>query len=211
MTDWITVETKTLKSGKIKTTVIYLDGHAAEKRMWDYVKAAKSPEEILQRTLHVYAAAAFFKRECGPNGKEPMNQFPLNATAGEALEKIVKPLVPMAVKRIEREIREYDATKQAEAMIQEAKAEEKAKGTTRGKGSPSHKARAVDIIGQQPGITIPELATKMSVKQNYFYRALPALERDGKLVKKGRGWYPVTTVASSSQAQADTAELAQAA
>jgi len=76
MTDWITVETKTLKSGKIKTTVIYLDGHAAEKRMWDYVKAAKSPEEILQRTLHVYAAAAFFKRECGPNGKEPMNQFP---------------------------------------------------------------------------------------------------------------------------------------
>jgi ParB/RepB/Spo0J family partition protein len=215
MADWIAVESKTLKSGKIKTTVIYLDGHAAEKRMWDYIKAAKSPEEILQRTLHVYAAAAFFKRECGPNGKEPMNQFPLNATAGEALEKIVKPIVPMAVKRIEREIREYDATKQAEAMIEEAKAEAKKQGTTatatRGKGSPSHKARAVDIIEQQPGITIPELAAKMSVKQNYFYKALPALERDGKLAKKGRGWYPVATSTSSSEAQADTAELPQAA
>ena len=210
MADWITVETKTLKSGKIKTTVIYPEGHAAEKRMWDYIKAANSPEEILQRTLQVYAAAAFFKRECGPNGKEPVNQFPLNTTAREALEKIVKPLVPMSVKRIDREVREYDATKQAQAMIEEANAEI-AKSTTRGKGSASHKARAVDIIKQQPGITIPELSAKLGVKQNYFYRALPALERDGKLVKKGRGWYPVTTVASSSQAQADAAELAQAA
>ena len=209
MADGIVVESKTLKSGKIKTTVIYLEGHAAEKRMWDYIKAAKSPEEILQRTLQVYAAAAFFKRECGPNGKEPMNQFPLNAAAGEALEKIVKPLVPMSVKRIEREVREYDPTKQAEAMIEEAKAEVARK--TPGKGSAIHKSRAVEIIKQQHGITIPELATKLGVKQNYFYKALPALERDGKLVKKGRGWYPVTTVASSSQAQADTAELAQAA
>ena len=168
--------------------------------MWDYIKAAKSPEEILQRTLQVYAAAAFFKRECGPNGKEPVNQFPLNTTAREALEKIVKPLIPMSVKRIEREVREYDATKQAEAMIEEAKAEAKKQGTTatatRGKGNPSHKARAVEIIKQQPGITIPELSAKLGVKQNYFYRALPALERDGKLMKKGRGWYPVTTVAS---------------
>jgi len=151
----------------------------------DYVKAAKS-REILQRTLHVYAAAAFFKRECGPNGKEPMNQFPLNATAGEALEKIVKPLVPMAVKRIEREIREYDGpSSRGDDPGGKAEAKKQARPHRHtSKGSPSHKARAVDIIGQQPGITIPELATKMSVKQNYFYRALPALERDGKLVKK---------------------------
>ena len=209
MADWITVETKTLKSGKIKTTVIYPEGQAAEKRMWDYVKAAKSPEEILQRTLHVYAAAAFFKRECGPNGKEPVNQFPLNATAREALEKLVKPFIPMSVRRIDREVREYDATKQAQAMIEEANAEVARK--TRGKGSASHKARAVDIIKQQPGITIPELATKLGVKQNYFYKALPALERDGKLIKKGRGWYPVTTSTSSSDAQAEAAELPQAA
>jgi predicted DNA-binding transcriptional regulator len=209
MADWITVETKTLKSGKIKTTVIYLEGHAAEKRMWDYIKAANSPEEILQRTLQVYAAAAFFKRECGPNGKEPVNQLPLNATAREALEKIVKPLVPMSVRRIDREVREYDATKQAQAMIEEANAE--VAGKTRGKGSASHEARAVDIIEQQPGITIPELATKLGVKQNYFYKALPALERDGKLIKKGRGWYPLAPSTPSPEAQADIAELPQAA
>jgi DNA-binding IscR family transcriptional regulator len=42
----------------------------------------------------------------------------------------------------------------------------------------------------QPGITIPELAAKMKIKQNYLYRVLPGLEQDGKLEKKGRGWHP---------------------
>jgi DNA-binding IscR family transcriptional regulator len=42
----------------------------------------------------------------------------------------------------------------------------------------------------QPGITIPELAAKMNIKQNYLYRVLPGLEQDGKLEKKGRGWHP---------------------
>ena len=30
----------------------------------------------------------------------------------------------------------------------------------------------------------------MNIKQNYLYRALPGLEQDGKLEKKGRGWHP---------------------
>jgi ParB/RepB/Spo0J family partition protein len=216
MSDWITVETKQLKSGKTKTTVIYLEGDAAEKRMWDYVKAAKSPEEILQRALHIYAAAAFFKRECGANGKEPHNQQPGNATARAALAKLVKPLVPMSVKRIEREVREYDATKEAEKMIAAAKAEadgedtaalakpaSKAKSTSaRGKGSATRAAEALAFIQGQPGITIPELAAKMGVKQNYLYRVLPALEQDRKVAKQGRGWHP---------AAAGEAETAQAA
>lgn len=216
MSDWITVETKQLKSGKTKTTVIYLEGDAAEKRMWDYIKAAKSPEEILQRALHIYAAAAFFKRECGANGKEPHNQQPGNATARAALAKLVKPLVPMSVKRIEREVREYDATKEAEKMIAAAKAEadgedtaahtkpaSKAKSASaRGKGSATRAAEALAFIQGQPGITIPELAAKMGVKQNYLYRVLPALEQDRKVAKQGRGWHP---------AAAGEAETAQAA
>lgn len=214
MADWITVETRELKSGKIKTTVIYLEGDAAEKRMWDYIKAGKAPEEILQRALHMYAAAAFFKRECGPNGREPMNQFPANATAREALLKIAKPLVPMSVKRIERQVREYDATKEAERMIEEAKTEAAGKDTaatstasstakstsTRRKGSPSHKVRALGVIEQQPGITIRELAAKLSVKQNYLYRLLPALEQEGKITKRGRGWHPAENAAADNSA-----------
>ena len=42
----------------------------------------------------------------------------------------------------------------------------------------------------QPGITIPELAAKMGIKQNYLYRVLPGLEQEKKVSKKGRGWYP---------------------
>ena len=126
MADWITVEKKQLKSGKIKTTVIYLDGEAAEKRMWDYLKAGKTPEELLQRALHIYAAAALFKRECGADGKTPYPHLPGNPTARKALTAITKPIVPMSVKRIDRQVREYDAIEQAQQMIQQAK-EEKAK------------------------------------------------------------------------------------
>jgi DNA-binding IscR family transcriptional regulator len=42
----------------------------------------------------------------------------------------------------------------------------------------------------QPGITIPELAAKMGIKQNYLYRVLPGLEQEGKIAKQGRGWHP---------------------
>ena len=42
----------------------------------------------------------------------------------------------------------------------------------------------------QPGITIPELAAKMGIKQNYLYRVLPGLQQEGKVTKQGRGWHP---------------------
>ena len=42
----------------------------------------------------------------------------------------------------------------------------------------------------QPGITIPELAAKMGIKQNYLYRVLPGLQAEGSVKKDGRGWHP---------------------
>jgi hypothetical protein len=60
----------------------------------------------------------------------------------------------------------------------------------RRKGSGTRAAQALSFVQGQPGITIPELAAKMSIKQNYLYRVLPGLEQEGKLEKKGRGWYP---------------------
>jgi hypothetical protein len=60
----------------------------------------------------------------------------------------------------------------------------------RRKGSGTRAAEALSFVQGQPGITIPELAAKMGIKQNYLYRVLPGLEQDGKLEKKGRGWYP---------------------
>ncbi len=60
----------------------------------------------------------------------------------------------------------------------------------RRKGSGTRSAQALSFVTGQPGITIPELAAKMGIKQNYLYRVLPALEQEKKIKKSGRGWHP---------------------
>ncbi len=60
----------------------------------------------------------------------------------------------------------------------------------RRKGSGTRAAEALAFVQGQPGITIPELAAKMGIKQNYLYRVLPGLEQEKKVEKKGRGWHP---------------------
>jgi hypothetical protein len=61
----------------------------------------------------------------------------------------------------------------------------------RRKGSGSRAAEALSFVQRQPGITIPVLAGKMGIKQNYLYRVLPGLEQEKKVRKDGRGWHPV--------------------
>ncbi|MGI8729137.1 MAG: hypothetical protein ACR2LK_03975 [Solirubrobacteraceae bacterium] len=60
----------------------------------------------------------------------------------------------------------------------------------RPKGSGTRGAEALALVTESPGITIPELAQKMGIKQNYLYRVLPGLAQDGLVVKDGRGWRP---------------------
>ncbi len=60
----------------------------------------------------------------------------------------------------------------------------------RRKGSGTRAAQALSFVQEQAGITIPELAARMGIKQNYLYRVLPILEEEGKVVKQGRGWHP---------------------
>jgi hypothetical protein len=60
----------------------------------------------------------------------------------------------------------------------------------RRKGSGTRAAEALSFVQGQPGISIPELAAKMGIKQNYLYRVLPGLEQEGKVEKQGRGWHP---------------------
>jgi hypothetical protein len=59
----------------------------------------------------------------------------------------------------------------------------------RRKGSGTRAAEALALVKGQPGITIPELAAKMGIKQNYLYRVLPGLEAEKKVTKQGRGWH----------------------
>jgi ribosomal protein S25 len=60
----------------------------------------------------------------------------------------------------------------------------------RRKGSGTRAAQALSFVQEQAGITIPELAARMGIKQNYLYRVLPILEEEGKVTKQGRGWHP---------------------
>jgi hypothetical protein len=60
----------------------------------------------------------------------------------------------------------------------------------RPKGTGTRAKEALSLVTGQPGITIPEMAQKMGIQQNYLYRVLPGLEQDGQVRKEGRGWFP---------------------
>jgi IclR-like helix-turn-helix domain-containing protein len=65
-----------------------------------------------------------------------------------------------------------------------------ARGRGRPKGSGTRAAEALALVRERPGITIPEIAEKMGIRQNYLYRVLPSLAEDGLVVKDDRGWSP---------------------
>jgi hypothetical protein len=67
----------------------------------------------------------------------------------------------------------------------------KRRGRPRGSGTRAR--QALELVGSRPGITIPEMASEMGIKQNYLYRVLPTLADDGKVVKRDRGWHAITT------------------
>jgi hypothetical protein len=64
----------------------------------------------------------------------------------------------------------------------------KGRGRPRGSGARADQAR--QLVSENPGITIPEMAQKMGIQQNYLYRVLPGLEQEGQVRKEGRGWFP---------------------
>jgi hypothetical protein len=64
-------------------------------------------------------------------------------------------------------------------------------GRGRPKGSGTRSKQALKLVRDKPGITIPELAEAMDIKQNYLYRVLPELQKDGLVRKEGRGWQPL--------------------
>jgi hypothetical protein len=63
----------------------------------------------------------------------------------------------------------------------------------RPKGSGKRGEQALTLVRERPGITIPEMAEQLDMKQNYLYRVLPSLAGDGLVVKDGRGWRPKDT------------------
>ena len=84
------------------------------------------------------------------------------------------------------------AASAATAPRRARKARAKSSGTGRRgrpKGSGTRAIQALELVKARPGITIPELAESMGIKQNYLYRVMPGLAEEGKVTKSGRGWH----------------------
>jgi CRP-like cAMP-binding protein len=60
----------------------------------------------------------------------------------------------------------------------------------RPRGSGTRSKQALELVKSRPGITIPEIAESIGIQQNYLYRVLPSLQKDGLVRKEGRGWHP---------------------
>ena len=61
----------------------------------------------------------------------------------------------------------------------------------RPKGSGKRAQQVLELVNERPGITIPEIATEIGIQQNYLYRVVPDLQKQGRIKKRKRGWYPV--------------------
>src|SRR3954453_17738193 len=72
-------------------------------------------------------------------------------------------------------------------------------GTGTGTGGPRRRRKrrggtradqAVQLIESQPGISASDVAKTMKIKPNYLYRVLGDLEKEGRVKKDGRQYYP---------------------
>jgi hypothetical protein len=64
-------------------------------------------------------------------------------------------------------------------------------GRPRGRRSGNTRAnQALDIVRENPGVTIPDIAKQMDIEPNYLYRVMPRLVSDGQVRREGQGWHP---------------------
>lgn len=67
--------------------------------------------------------------------------------------------------------------------------------TKRGPGRPrasdgTRAEQALAIVAQNPGITVPGIAKKVNIRQNYLYRVMADLHKKGSVKRRNRGYHP---------------------
>jgi sugar-specific transcriptional regulator TrmB len=60
----------------------------------------------------------------------------------------------------------------------------------RGRRGGTRADQAVKLIEAQPGISASDVAKTMKIKPNYLYRVLGDLEKEGRVKKDGRNYFP---------------------
>ena len=100
------------------------------------------------------------------------------------IDKRLKELRPL--------VDEFHRLEAAARRTRRARKATSARSAPRGRprGSGARSKQALELVRSRPGITIPEMAQAIGIQQNYLYRVLPALQKDGLVRKEGRGWHP---------------------
>ncbi|MDQ2700711.1 MAG: winged helix-turn-helix domain-containing protein [Actinomycetota bacterium] len=79
-------------------------------------------------------------------------------------------------------------------------------GRRRRKGG-TRAEHAEKAITAEPGITASQVAEQLKIKPNYVYRVMADLVKEGRIEKKGTGYYPP---GSGSQSEAPAADGSEA-
>jgi hypothetical protein len=111
------------------------------------------------------------------------------------IEQRMKELRPLVDEyhQLEAAVTALNGAKPAPTAARKPKAAARPKGTGkrgRPKGSGQRAQQVLALVNERPGITIPEIATEIGIQQNYLYRVVPDLQKQGTIKKRKRGWYP---------------------
>ncbi len=71
------------------------------------------------------------------------------------------------------------------------------RGRGRGRRGGTRSRQALELVRSNPGITIPQIAERLSIEPNYLYRVMPKLVGDGEIRREGQGWHPAGSTTSS--------------
>lgn len=97
-------------------------------------------------------------------------------------------------KRVERALHELGGkvTRRAPGRPRGAstKAAGKAPTKRRRRRGGTRADQAVALIEKEPGISASDVAKTMKIKPNYLYRVLGDLEKEGRVKKQGRQYFP---------------------
>jgi hypothetical protein len=67
-------------------------------------------------------------------------------------------------------------------------------GRPRGRrGGNTRSNQALELVRNQPGITIPQIAEALKIEPNYLYRVMPKLVSEGLIKREGQGWLPAAS------------------
>jgi sugar-specific transcriptional regulator TrmB len=116
----------------------------------------------------------------------------------EARELVQKRLADLDEerKRLERALAELGgkATRRAPGRPRGSKSSSTASTATprrrRKRRGGTRADQAVNLITKEPGISASDVAKQMKIKPNYLYRVLGDLEKEGRVKKQGRQYFP---------------------